>query len=90
MLDIARFAVRETQLSHGSRIVVYSDGYPDAQNPEGETFDQARLATLLADSAAYGAERLHASISAALRRFTAGAAQRDDMTLVVAEYHDGA
>ena len=87
MLDFTQFVVRETHLSPGSRIVVYSDGYTDAQNPQGETFDQARIAAVLSDSSAYGAERLHASLSAALRRFTAGAAQRDDMTLVVAEYH---
>ncbi len=87
MLDFTQFVVRETQLLPGSRIVVYSDGYTDAQNPQGETFDQARIAAVLSDSSAYGAERLHASLSAALRRFTAGAAQRDDMTLVVAEYH---
>ncbi len=87
MLDFTQFVVRETQLLPGSRIVVYSDGYTDAQNPQGETFDQARIAAVLSDSSAYGAERLHASVSAALRRFTAGAAQRDDMTLVVAEYH---
>ena len=87
MLDFTQFIVRETELAPGSRIVVYSDGYTDAQNPQGETFDQARIAAVLADSAAYGAERLHASLSAALRRFTAGESQRDDMTLVVAEYH---
>ena len=87
MLDFTQFPVRETRLNPGARIVVFSDGYTDAQNPQGETFDQTRINSVLADSAAYGAERLHASLSAALRRFTAGAAQRDDMTLVVAEYH---
>lgn len=87
MLDIATFSVRETHLTSGTRLVVYSDGYPDAQNPQGETFDQDRLAGVLRDSSAYGAERLHAALSAALRRFTAGAPQRDDMTLLVAEFH---
>jgi sigma-B regulation protein RsbU (phosphoserine phosphatase) len=86
MLDFTTFAVREKQLSPGTRIVVFSDGYTDAQNPQGETFDQSRINSVLKDSAAYGAERLHASLSAALRRFTAGAAQPDDMTLVVSEY----
>ena len=87
MLDFTQFPVHETRLNLGARIVVFSDGYTDAQNPQGETFDQTRINSVLADSAAYGAERLHASLSAALRRFTAGAAQRDDMTLVVAEFH---
>jgi serine phosphatase RsbU (regulator of sigma subunit) len=87
MLDFTRFPVRETQLAPGSRIVIYSDGYTDAQNPEGEAFEHSRIMGVLRDSAAYGAERMHAALAAALRRFTAGAAQRDDMTLVVAEYH---
>ena len=87
MLDLTQFVVRETQLAPGTRLVVYSDGYTDAQNAQGETFDLPRIMSVLADSAAYGAERMHASLSAALRRFTAGEAQRDDMTLVVAEYH---
>ncbi|MCC6540193.1 MAG: SpoIIE family protein phosphatase [Bryobacterales bacterium] len=88
MLDIAQFSVRETQLEPGPRIVVYSDGYTDAQNPAGESFDQQRLHDLMRESAAgYGAERMHAALSAALRRFVAGAVQRDDMTLVIAEYH---
>ncbi len=87
MLDFTQFAVRETQLSPGSRIVIYSDGYTDAQNPQGQTFDQTRINAVLADSSAYGAERMHAALSATLRRFTAGEPQRDDMTLVVAEYH---
>jgi serine phosphatase RsbU (regulator of sigma subunit) len=86
MLDFTTFVVREKQLSPGTRIVVFSDGYTDAQNPQGETFDQSRITSVLKDSSAYGAERLHASLSAALRRFTAGAAQPDDMTLVVSEY----
>lgn len=88
MLDIAQFSVRETQLEPGTRIIVYSDGYTDAQNPAGESFDQQRLHDLMRESAAgYGAERMHAALSAALRRFVAGAVQRDDMTLVIAEYH---
>lgn len=89
MLDFTRFSVEETQLAPGARIVIYSDGYTDAQNPAGETFDQERILGVLHDSSAYGAERMHAALAAALRRFTAGAEQPDDMTLVVAEYqHD--
>jgi sigma-B regulation protein RsbU (phosphoserine phosphatase) len=87
LLDLTRFAVRDTQLTPGSRLVIFSDGYTEAIDANGDTFNDARIMSVLADSAAYGAERLHASLSAAIRRFTAGAAQRDDMTLVVAEYH---
>lgn len=87
MLDVAPFTVKTARLLPGDRLIVYSDGVTEAQNAEGKFFEYSRIKGLLEEGAAMSAAELHAHIVHAVRGFTGGTPQRDDMTLVVAEYN---
>ena len=49
MIEGAPFQVMQTQLMPGDKIVVYSDGFTEAENAEGEFFDTERLRLCLRD-----------------------------------------
>lgn len=87
MLPVGEFPVSVTRLSPGSKLVVYSDGLTDAENPAGESFGSGRVRELLRSGAALGSDALLAHISSAVRAFEAGALQKDDLTVMVAEYN---
>jgi len=82
----APFSTDFRDLMPGDRLVLYTDGVTEAQNPAGDFFGRSRLRHTV--SAASGAQchALHAAIHTAIRSFTAGAEQADDLTLVVAEF----
>ncbi len=67
--------------------MIYSDGLTDAENPEGESFGSDRVRELIRSGAALGADALHAHITSAVREFESGAMQKDDLTVMVAEYN---
>ena len=76
----------ETTLDAGDSILAYSDGLVEAHNPQGEMFDDPRLAQLLtypANSPPLHGEELIAFLMGELARFTGPAwVQEDDVTLV--------
>lgn len=87
MLDTAEFGVKETQLAPGDKLVIFTDGVCEAQNPQGEFFEAKRIRKLLREqpvgvSAAEVLDRLMGSLQA----FTAGGDQSDDITCLVLEY----
>ena len=86
MLEDGACSVDEGCLKSRDQIVLYTDGFTEAQNPAGEFFGLKRLRETVRKHAAEGCRELHASILAALREFTKDAPQRDDMTLAVIEY----
>lgn len=86
MLDEAGFEVVTQKVEKGDTIIVFSDGLSEASNPRGEFFESARLKEVLEQAGTLGAEALHASILEAVKTFTEGMEQRDDITLVVAEF----
>jgi sigma-B regulation protein RsbU (phosphoserine phosphatase) len=73
---------REISLDLGDMILLYSDGVTDATNAEGEVFGEERLRQLVRENVGLPARALLDTILAAIERFTGGAAQYDDMTLV--------
>jgi phosphoserine phosphatase RsbU/P len=82
----AQFSIRERRLTPGDRIVLYTDGVTEAQSEAGEFFGRRRLRDAVARAANASCADLHGSIKSALTKFTAGAEQSDDITLVVIEY----
>ncbi len=80
----------QVQLTAGDRIVIFSDGVSEAMNGAGDEFGDERL--LAAIRAAHAtddeidAPRLVDDVIAAVRVFTAGAAQSDDITAMVVRY----
>lgn len=71
------------RLEPGDRLVLYSDGLPDALSPAGQPFDRAALAALLSAHAGQPAGDLCAAVFDELARYQGGAEQYDDMTMLV-------
>ena len=85
MLEEARYEVQETQLQAGDKLVVYSDGLPEARNTEGEFFGQKRVRSAIRSRVASSCQELHQALMGELESFTEGAAQQDDITVLVIE-----
>jgi sigma-B regulation protein RsbU (phosphoserine phosphatase) len=73
----------ELRLEKGDLLLLLTDGATEAQGPDGEFFDAARVLRAVAEAREEDAtgivRRLHAAVSA----FAPGGPQRDDITAVV-------
>ena len=87
MLPEAAFQVEERQLSPGDRIVIYTDGVTEAQNPRGEFFSRKQLREVVVAHAGDDCAALHDALLRTVKNFISDAPQADDITLVVLEYH---
>lgn len=70
------------QLKHGDTIFFFTDGVVEATNAQGEMYGDERLQTLLSEHAGMRPRTLVARLLQDLRAWS-GAAQADDITLVV-------
>jgi serine phosphatase RsbU (regulator of sigma subunit) len=86
LLEGAEFETGKCRLSPGDKVVVYSDGVTEAQNPAAEFFGRKRLGQTIAAFAGGSCRVLHEMIHEAVAAFTEGAPQSDDVTLLVLEY----
>jgi len=86
MLEDARFQVVQLQLERGDKLVIYSDGFTEAENADGAFFDTERLRTCLRENAKLGAAELHKVLLTTLDAFVEGGVVRDDITALVLEY----
>lgn len=72
------------QMDPGDVLILYTDGIPDAQNPEGEFFQEERLIEVVrANANCSSAHELQTQIIEAVQQFMDGAPQFDDITLIV-------
>ena len=86
ILDTAEFEVKTTQLEPYDKLVMFSDGLSEAENPAGQFFEVGRVQAVLHAGAAVDAAMLHAGMLRAIQSFVGAMPQRDDLTLLVAEY----
>jgi serine phosphatase RsbU (regulator of sigma subunit) len=86
LLTEASFVVEEKQLSPGDRIVIYTDGVTEAQNPSREFFGRKRLREIVLAHAADSCLELHNNIMGEVKGFINIAPQSDDITTVILEY----
>ena len=70
-------------------MVVYSDGVTDAENPQGDMFEEERFRQVIQSNASAGVEVLKEKILEALDQFTEGMAQTDDITFVLIDAGKG-
>jgi serine phosphatase RsbU (regulator of sigma subunit) len=86
MIEGAPFETVQEQLERGDKLVIFSDGLTEAENPDGAFFDTERLRLCLRDHASVDAVAMHTALRAAVDRFAEGGAMRDDVTALVIEY----
>jgi serine phosphatase RsbU (regulator of sigma subunit) len=70
-------------MAPGDVLVMYTDGVTDAENTDGAWYELSRLAAVVKSNRGGTAQALRDSILDDVQRFTRGAAQADDMALVV-------
>lgn len=83
LMEGAEFGLSEERLEPGDKLLIYSDGVTEAQNEAGEFFGKRRLLKVLETNAGSSAAALHDAVHEAVAAFTGGAAQSDDITLLV-------
>jgi len=86
LIEGSSYPPASSQLSPGDKLVIYTDGVTEAQDARGAFFGRKRLFDLVRANAGASADRLHDAIQDAVREFTEGAAQSDDVTLVVLDF----
>lgn len=86
LLETAGFPVAEHRLLAGDKVVIYSDGVTEAQNRNKEFFGKKRLLEIVSTHAAESCSAIHDAIQEGVAAFTEGAAQSDDITVVVLDF----
>ena len=71
------------ELCAGDVLLAFTDGVPEAHNPEDEEFGEERLQQLLRQTAHLPAEEISARISAEMKNWIRDAEQYDDLTFIV-------
>jgi sigma-B regulation protein RsbU (phosphoserine phosphatase) len=84
-----RFDQRTVQLEPGDVVCFYTDGVTEAMDLRRQLFDEERLSEVLRRSHQLAPEEIIGRIIDAVTNFAAGAAQTDDITMVVLK-RDGA
>jgi sigma-B regulation protein RsbU (phosphoserine phosphatase) len=84
-----RFEQRTVQLEPGDVVCFYTDGVTEAMDPRRQLFDEERLSEVLRRSHQLPPEEIVGRVIDAVTNFAAGAAQTDDITMVVLK-RDGA
>jgi phosphoserine phosphatase RsbU/P len=85
LLEGAEFEVRTISLMPGEKVVIYSDGVTEAQNPAAEFYGKKRLREVVTAHAKSSCTAIHDAIQESVAAFTEGAAQSDDITVLVLE-----
>ncbi|HWG43153.1 MAG TPA: SpoIIE family protein phosphatase [Gemmataceae bacterium] len=74
------YETKSVRLNPGDQLFLYTDGIPEAMNARREQFSLARLLEVVSPLRGAAPEELVNQVVDAVRQFTAGAAQSDDLT----------
>ncbi|MGA8765797.1 MAG: SpoIIE family protein phosphatase, partial [Candidatus Acidiferrales bacterium] len=69
---------------------IYTDGVSEAVNIQGEMFEEERLRHLLENFKGQTVDELAGTIREGVKAFSEGAAQSDDITILVVQYKGNA
>ncbi len=86
MFAEADYQSSNIKLDSGDFLVIYTDGVSEATNIHSELFEEAGLRTILESFKGQTVEELTQAIREAVKAFTAGAPQSDDVTMLVVQY----
>jgi serine phosphatase RsbU (regulator of sigma subunit) len=85
-IDMAVFGEDRLELGPGDLFLLYTDGVPEAMDPDGNAYGDARLARLIETGAPDSAEELVRAIAEDTGIFQ-GPSQADDLTVLALGYH---
>ncbi len=85
VVPVAAYGEQRASLAPGDLLVLYSDGVTEANNPDFDEFGEERFIHVLRENRARAAREIVDAVTSALKEFTAGAPQADDITLLVAK-----
>ncbi len=71
------------QIEPGDRLILYTDGVPEARNPNGESLFLVPILEVAKQNLGLSAEQLQSKLLAEISAFVAGGIQADDITLMV-------
>jgi phosphoserine phosphatase RsbU/P len=77
------YTVKRISLGDGESLVLYSDGITEAQDPDGEEYQEARLIRSLRDRVEQGAGAMADSVLRDVAQFRQTRPPVDDMTLLI-------
>jgi sigma-B regulation protein RsbU (phosphoserine phosphatase) len=86
MFPEAEYESASVKLEKGDFLVIYTDGVSEAVNTKTEMFEEERLQQLLESFQGQTVEQLAETIREGVKTFTQGAAQSDDITILVVQY----
>jgi len=89
LLDGAEYEFETVRLAPGDVLVVCSDGVTEARDVAGEEFGRDRLVDAVAGCHGWKADAVLERLLSAVARFSAGAAQADDITVLALRYMGG-
>lgn len=89
MLPNLQYSPVRVAMEPGDRLIIYSDGIIECENPEGEAYGEERLGALFAARPAEGLAAVIDDLEASLRQYHASHGFEDDVSLLVVERGPG-
>jgi phosphoserine phosphatase RsbU/P len=86
LMPDAAYHVSSTKLRPGDTMVLFSDGVTEAMDPDDNLYGGARLRDTLADLHEATLSHVQKTVLDSIETFTRGAAQADDITLLLVRY----
>ncbi len=86
LVDQASFTSTRIQLQPGDTLLLYTDGVTEAENRDRELFQDGRLKEAFGLHQDSSLQALQDGVLGAVEKFTGGASQSDDVTLLVVRY----
>jgi phosphoserine phosphatase RsbU/P len=90
MFPEAEYESASVKLEKDDFLVIYTDGVSEAVNVKSEMFEEERLRHLLENFKGQTVEELAEAIRESVKVFSEGAAQSDDITILVVQYKGSA
>jgi phosphoserine phosphatase RsbU/P len=86
LMPDAEYAPSRLKLHPGDTLVLFSDGVTEAMDPQDNLYGTPRLREVLADLHEASLDHLQKTVLESIETFTRGAAQADDITLLLVRY----
>ncbi len=86
VLETFKFDLRKTSLKPGEGLYLYTDGINEAEDPEHNLYENKRIESFLREIGDSSAKMIAENSLKDVKIFTRGAAQSDDITIVVLNY----